>query len=76
MAKRKHSFSHTTTHHHEDGSNTIKHHHKSDPMKDMEYAVPDHDGMMDSMQQHLSPEMNQGEEAAEAGAAGGMGAAA
>lgn len=49
----KHHFSHTTVHHHKDGSHTIHHHHKEDPQKDVEHAVNDHDGMMDSMQENL-----------------------
>ena len=49
----KHEFSHTTVHHHHDDSHTIKHHHRTDPMKDVEQAVNDHDGMIDSMQQNL-----------------------
>jgi hypothetical protein len=73
-----HGYSHTTVHHHKDGSHTIHHHHHADGSKDVEHAVADHDGMMDSMQQHLSPEMAEGEggagEAMAAGAAGGPGA--
>ena len=67
MAK-KHEYSHTTVHHHKDGSHTMKHHHENDSAKDMEYAVPDHDSMMDGMQQNIG-----GEGAAEPapGAAGG-----
>lgn len=53
----KHGFTHTTVTHHHDGSHTVTHHHV-DPEKTVEHAVPDHDGMMDSMQQHLSPEMS------------------
>jgi len=52
MAK-KHEFSHSTVHHHKDGSHTVMHHHRKDPEKSMEYAVPDHDGMMDGMQSNL-----------------------
>jgi hypothetical protein len=77
---RKHEFSHSTVHHHKDGSHTVHHHHESNPKMDVEHAVPDHDGMMDSMQQHLSPEMAGGgggaEEAMEAGAPGAGGGAA
>ena len=70
----KHGFHSTTVKHHKDGSHTVHHHHE-DPAKDIEHVVADHDGMMDSMQQHLGPEMAQGgdgggEEAAAAGAAG------
>ena len=69
MAKKGHSYSHTTVHHHKDGSHTMKHHHEADAQKDMEYAVPDHDSMMDGMQQNLG---GAGEaEAAAPGAAGG-----
>ena len=68
-----HEFSHTTVHHHKDGSHTMKHHHQSNPEKDMEYAVPGHDEMMDGMQSNLAPQGG-AEEAQEAGAAGGMGA--
>jgi hypothetical protein len=73
MAKKKHEYSHTTVHHHKDGSHTMKHHHESgDPKKDLEYAVQGHDEMMDGMQHNLSGEGG-GEEAAEAGAGGGGG---
>ena len=57
---RHHGFHSTTVHHHKDGSHTVHHHHM-EPEKDMEHAVADHDGMMDSMQENLGPE------AAEAG---------
>ena len=79
MAKKGHPYSHTTVHHHHDGSHTMRHHHESgDPKKDLEYAVENHDGMMDGMHSNLSPEMaggGAGEEAMEAGAAGGAAAA-
>jgi hypothetical protein len=83
MAKKEkhHPFSHTTTHHFKDGSGHTTHHHESgDSKKDVSYAHLDHDGMMDGMQQNLSPEMAGGgaggaEEAMEAGAAGGAGPA-
>jgi hypothetical protein len=78
MAK-KHEFSHSTVHHHKDGSHTMHHHHESDPKKDVEHAVADHQGMMDSMQQNLGPQAageGGGEEAMEAGAAGGAPGAA
>jgi hypothetical protein len=68
MAKRGHSFSHTTVHHHKDGSHTMKHHHESNPEKDMEYVVPDHDSMMDGMQANLG---GGGAEEAAPGGAGG-----
>jgi hypothetical protein len=64
MAKKSHEFSYTTVHHHKDNSHTVHHHHESDPAKDIEHAVADHDGMMDSMQSNL------GEPAGEAEAAG------
>jgi hypothetical protein len=72
MAKNKkgHDYGHTTTHHHDDGSHTIKHHHKNDPQKDLEYAVPDHDSMMDGMQSNLGGGGAE-PEAAAPGAAGG-----
>ena len=69
MAKMKHGFHSTTVKHHKDGSHTVHHHHE-DPAKDVEHAVADHDGMMDSMQEHL------GEGAGEAEAAGPAGAGA
>jgi hypothetical protein len=76
--KRHHGFTHTTVHHHKDGSHTVHHHHEKGPEHDVEHAVADHDGMMDSMHEHLSPEMAGGEggaeEAMEAGASGGGGA--
>ena len=65
----KHGFHSTTVKHHKDGSHTVHHHHM-DPEKDIEHAVADHNGMMDSMQQHL------GEPAGEAEAAGPEGAGA
>jgi len=67
--KRGHPYSHTTTHHHKDGSNTSKHHHESDPAKDLEYAVPDHEGMMAGMESNLGG--GAGEAEAAPGAAGG-----
>lgn len=71
---RHHGFHSTTVHHHKDGSHTVHHHHM-EPEKDMEHAVADHDGMMDSMHQNLAPEMGGGgEEAAEAGAVPGAAA--
>ena len=69
-----HEFSHSTVHHHKDGSHTMHHHHEKDAAKDVEHAVADHDGMMESMQNHLAPPEpgeGGGEEAMEAGAAGG-----
>lgn len=52
MAK-KHQFSHSTIHHHKDGSHTVHHHHHEDPKKDVEHAVADDPGMMASMEQNL-----------------------
>jgi len=72
---RHHGFHTTTVRHHKDGSHTIHHQHE-DPEKSVEHAVPDHDAMMDSMHEHLSPDMagaggeGGAEEAMEAGAAG------
>jgi hypothetical protein len=66
-------FHTTTTRHFDDGSKHMKHEHH-DPEKNVEHAVPDHDAMMDSMQQNLAPQgqpaEGQGEEAEAAGAAG------
>jgi len=75
MAKKHHEYSHTTVRHHSDGSHTITHHHHSgEPHKHKEYAVLDHDGMMDGMHENLSPEMagagGAEEEGLAAGAAG------
>jgi hypothetical protein len=66
----KHKFHSTEIKHHKDGSHTVHHRHE-DPAKDVEHAVADHDGMMDSMQNNLGG--GAGEEAPEAapGAAGG-----
>jgi hypothetical protein len=72
----KHKFHSTTIKHHKDGSHTVHHHHMN-PEHDVEHAVADHDGMMDSMQQNLGggPQgAGGGEEAMEAGAAPGAGA--
>lgn len=68
---KKHSYSHTHIEHHKDGSHTVHHQHESDMKKDVKHAVPDLDGMHDSMEEHLG-QPNQGEdmEAAEAGQAG------
>lgn len=83
--EKKHHFSNTTVRHHKDGSHTITHHHESgDEKRDLEYAVADHDAMMDGMHRNLSPEMTgaegegegeagEAEHAFEAGAAGGAG---
>jgi hypothetical protein len=71
MAKKGHSYSQTTVHHHKDGSHTMKHHHEADAAKDMEYAVPDHDSMMDGMQSNLGGGGAGEAEAAAPGAAGG-----
>ena len=76
MAKRKHEFSSSTVHHHKDGSNTMHHHHESDPKKDMEYAVPDHDSMMEGMQQNLGGEPGAQPEPGAAGGAAEPGAGA
>jgi hypothetical protein len=64
MAKGKHhEFSHSTVHHHSDGSHTMHHHHP-DPAKDVEHAVADHQGMMDSMQANLGAPAEEAAEAA------------
>jgi hypothetical protein len=50
-----HGFKETNIKHHKDGSHTMHHMHE-DPAKDVEHAVPDHAGMMDSMEQNLGPQ--------------------
>lgn len=50
----------------------MHHHHESgESKKDMEYAVPDHDGMMDGMQQNIGGGAGAAEAEPEPGAAGG-----
>lgn len=59
---KKHSFSHTVTEHHKDGSHTIHHIHEKHghvhnvPVRegDVRGAAADHDGMMDHMMDHTS----------------------
>lgn len=66
MAK-KHPYKHTHITHHDDGSHTVHHHHESGDDKDhKDYAVSDHDGMMDGMMHHTS-EPDEEEEMAEGG---------
>ncbi len=65
--KKHHKYTHTTITHHDDGSHTMKHHHE-DGKSHKEYAVADHDGMMDGMMDHTS-QMNPGEAEANAGPA-------
>jgi hypothetical protein len=72
----KHGFHKTEIHHHGDGSHTIHHHHV-EPEKSISHAVPDHDSMMDSMQEHLgggapSPQESQMPTTAAMPAPGGM----
>jgi len=76
-----HGFTHTTVHHHADGSHTIQHHHHEGPHKDIHHAVADHDGMIDSMMDHTSApnlgetQANAGPQAAPAGIPGAAPAA-
>lgn len=66
MAKKHHKYSHTHITHHPDGSHTVKHTHEEGPHKDKDYAVSDHDGMMDGMMEHTSAP-NPGEAEADMG---------
>jgi len=70
--KAHHGFKETHVKHHKDGSHTVHHMHE-DPAKDIEHAVADHDGMMESMQNNLGG--GGGEEEAAPGMAGGAPAA-
>lgn len=70
--KKHHKYSHTVVKHHDDGSHTVTHHHE-DGKSNKEYAVANHDGMIDGMMDHTSP-ANPGEEAANAGPVGAAGA--
>jgi hypothetical protein len=74
--KRKHAghgYKHTHITHHDDGSHSIHHEHEDGKHKD--YAVADHDAMMDGMMDHTS-QPNPGEqESAEANPMAGSGAA-
>ena len=63
-----HGFTHSTVHHHADGSHTIQHHHHEGPHKDVHHAVSNHDQMIDSMMDHTS-QPNPGEAEANAGPA-------
>lgn len=69
--KMKHSKTqghHTTTiRHFTDGSHHVKHEHEDGSVK--EYAVPNHDAMIDGLMQHTS-EPNEGEAEAVAGQGG------
>lgn len=51
--EKKHSYSHTTIHHHTDGSHTMKHHHESDPTQDMSSAKPDLAGVQSQLESVL-----------------------
>jgi hypothetical protein len=70
-----HKFHHTHIEHHEDGSATIHHQHEAGPEHDVKHAVPDLDGVHDSIEQHLG-QPNEGENevagAAPQGAPGGV----
>ena len=70
--KRGHHFSHSTVHHHKDGSHHTEHHHESDPAKNVSYAKEDTEGMMGGMEQNLG---GQAEEPAAAPAAAPPGGA-
>jgi len=65
MAKKSHKYKHTHIIHHDDGSHTVHHEHE-DGKSHMDYAVDNHDGMMDGLMQHTS-EPNEGEAEALAG---------
>jgi len=65
MADKKHKYSHTHIVHHKDGSHTVHHEHE-DGKSHKDYAVADHDGMIDGIMDHTS-EPNEGEAEAEAG---------
>lgn len=67
-----HKYTHTTIHHHDDGSHTVKHHHE-DGKSHKEYGVGNHDAMMDGMMDNTS-QPNPGEAAGPAGAAPAAGA--
>ena len=56
---KKHKFSSTSIELHHDGSATIHHQHESDPTKDVHHAVADLDGVHDSMEEHLNPEVEE-----------------
>jgi hypothetical protein len=47
-----HGFTHTTIHHHHDGSHTVHHHHIQ-PEKHVHHAVPDLEGVHQSLHDHL-----------------------
>ncbi len=56
---KKHKFSHTEVEYMDDGSGTAHHVHESDPTKDVKHAFGDLDGLHDSIQEHLNPEMEE-----------------
>jgi hypothetical protein len=56
----KHKFTHTHIEHHPDGSKTIHHVHKDGPQHDVKHAVPNMDGVHDSLEEHMG-EPNKGE---------------
>lgn len=49
-----HGFHKTEIHHHHDGSHTIHHHHM-EPEKSISHAVPDLEGVHQSMHENLAP---------------------
>ncbi len=60
MAKKKsHKYAHTHIVHHDDGSHTVHHEHE-DGKSHKDYAVNDHDAMLDGLMQHTG-EPNDGE---------------
>jgi len=73
MAKKHHKYTHTTIHHHDDGSHTIEHHHE-DGKSHKKYARHDHDSMMDGLMDHTAPSSEE-MAAAPAGGAAPAGAA-
>ena len=50
----KHGFHKTEIHHHHDGSHTIHHHHM-EPEKSISKAVPDLEGVHQSLHENLAP---------------------
>ena len=57
---KKHKYSHTHITHHSDGSHTVHHEHE-DGKSHKDYAVSDHDAMVDGIMDHTS-EPNEGED--------------
>ena len=52
-----HGFKHTNVEHHADGSITVHHVHKDGMHKDVRHAVANLDGLHDSMEDNLNPEV-------------------